>query len=307
MNRTPSRLLLLALLATIAACLPSAYQAPTAQSMVANAHEHTDAQLLQRLEATRARVRAAPVGSLNETYAMAGEVRMAWELGTVGRGKVDGQALLAEANALIDAALNAHPESRAQLLTRKGYMLMAAKADDQAIAAFQGVLEVQKDVSTWQALIELADRKGQPAEVVALCKTARPHATDEDSRYFLLKKCHQHSHAATVEEGLAWAGKDDIAFYHSKLEQLEGRQQRHNEQLAREAKRNADAFAQSSQCQSTCKRDYKRCMTFCPAGPGAPCGRTCADVEQECRMACYRENSERRSQDAQQNAAERAR
>jgi hypothetical protein len=63
-------------------------------------------------------------------------------------------------------------------------------------------------------LIGELDKQGDPKkEIIPLCKKAVPNAASDETRYAVLDGCLKHSHGTSVDEGLKWAGKDQIAFY----------------------------------------------------------------------------------------------
>lgn len=218
---------------------PAAMQAQQQQAM-ADAQGQTDAQMLQQVEEARAQVKGNP-GGADEARVLAQRVQALFILGVVERKKLDAEALLGEANAALDAAATAHPDKKAQILASKGMMLVEAKRKDEGVAALRASMDARPTTLACVPLIAALEKDGKLEEIVPLCKKARPNVLDDEDRFTLLDSCLRHSHGGDPAQGLAWAGKADIAFYQAKSQEIEDRNAAHRaEQEAASARMRAD-------------------------------------------------------------------
>lgn len=189
-----------------AACVPAAgyrYDPAAQQRAYADAKANADAQVDQHMTARLERARAAAKsGGAKEAWTFAKEVENAHHTKMVERGKVDGPALVAEAIGYLDAAPKA---DQPQMLAEKGSLLLTAGRDDEGLAALEASFATP---NLWPVakLLELYSQR-RPLEVVVVCKKARPAAKSDDERYALLDQCKHWG------KDLAWASKDDAAFY----------------------------------------------------------------------------------------------
>ena len=198
---------------------PAAYTAQSQEQAVAAAKESSDAQMLASLEQSRTQVKQSP-GSVDPARVFAQNVLGVFELGTVERKHLDAEALVREASAAIDAALDASPEQAAELYFSKGTMLLSAKKTDEGIAALRASMDAKASPRACVALVAELRKAGDPKkEITGLCKRALPNAASDETRFALLDGCL--ADGAGVDEGLAWAGGAQIAFYKEYQQKIE--------------------------------------------------------------------------------------
>lgn len=193
--------LLLLLLLASSSCVPVATYDPAAQQerqrdAKANAQAQVDRVMLQRIE--RARI-AAKAGGTRPAWTFAKEVENAYQTKMVERGTVDGPALVNEAIGYLDTA----PDGD-QALAAKGSLLISVGRREEGIAALE---ESFKTPNLWPVGKLLEVKADRPLEIVVICKKARGVTKTDDERYALLDQCKHWG------KDLAWASKDDIAFY----------------------------------------------------------------------------------------------
>lgn len=163
----------------------------------ANADAQVDAVMINRIKQARI---AAKSGGSNEAWRFAKEVENAYQTKMVARGKVDGPALVEEAIGYLDAA----PE-QPQMLAEKGSLLITAGRKDEGVKALE---ESFKTPNLWPLakLLEVYAQDRQ-LEIIVVCKKARAVTKSDDERYAVLDQCKHWG------KDLAWASKDDLAFY----------------------------------------------------------------------------------------------
>lgn len=210
--------------------------AAAAANAQVSAQQRTDDQMWKSLEAARAKVKADP-GGVDAARVFSQNVLGVFELGTAKRKAADGEALLLEANGALDAAVTAHPESKAELMFSRGGMLLSAGKTDDGVIALRASMDAKASPRACVTLIAELDKQGDPKkEIVPLCKKARPNAASDETKYALLEGCLTHSHGKNADEGLKWAGKADIAFYKDYAKKIDAE----NEAKRREDQARAD-------------------------------------------------------------------
>jgi hypothetical protein len=202
---------LVLLLAT--GCFPVVQQSqPDYAAAKANADARVDSMMVRRIEQARS---AAKSGGDNEAWRFAKEVENAYQTKMVARGKVDGPALVEEAIGYLDAAPN-----QPQMLAEKGSLLITAGRKDEGVKALE---ESFKTPNLWPLakLLEVYS-EGRQLEIVVVCKKARGVTKSDDERYAVLDQCKHWG------KDLAWASKDDVAFYEQQRAADDARAAREN-------------------------------------------------------------------------------
>jgi hypothetical protein len=217
------------LLASIAAlgCGHKKPSAPAATPGTAN-----DQKIVDLMEKMRARALKKPDGAV-EAADFAYYVTQLYTQGVTQRRAIS-PGLLEEAERCLDEARMAKPEDAADLLARKGEMLLAAEKVDAGVAALRLSISERPNLRAFKPLIKhYADTKGA-ADAEALCKKSLPAMKTDENRYVVLDECLKHSEAESPEAGLKWAGHREIAFYKARKRDLEAR-------LAKQAKAKEEA------------------------------------------------------------------
>ncbi|MBN2572953.1 MAG: hypothetical protein JXP73_00170 [Deltaproteobacteria bacterium] len=131
--------------------------------------------------------------------------------------------LVDEAVKCLDEARKAKPDDAADLLARKGELLLAAEQTDAGVGALRGSMAERPNLLAFKPLIKHYETRKLGAEAEALCRRVLPAMTTNQSRYLVLAECLRASGAATPEDGLKWAGAKEIAFYKSRKRELDAR------------------------------------------------------------------------------------
>jgi len=197
---------------------PAAMQAQQAQVM-ADAQAQNDAQILAQLEESRAAVKASP-GDMNAARVLAQRVGACFILGLVDRKKIDGEAAIAEVDAALEVATQKNPDQKAEALSSKGILRIHAKRNPEAITILEASMAAKPTVLACVPLIKELDDAGRSSAVLDHCKKTLPSVRDEEDRYTLLDSCLRYSHGGSAEQGLAWAGQENIDFYNRKTDEI---------------------------------------------------------------------------------------
>ncbi len=202
--------------ASLAGCSSGKQVKPTPEADPAAAN---DAKLVERMERMRTRALNAPGGVL-EASDFATQLTLLYSQGVAKRKSLDPK-LVDEAVRCLDQARDAKPDDAADLLVRKGELLLAADQADAAIAALQQSVAARPNLRAFNLLVKSYAGDKKNAEVEALCKKTLPAMKSESSRYAVLDECLKSSGAATPEAGLRWAGSKEISFYKARRKELE--------------------------------------------------------------------------------------
>lgn len=261
MYRHPS---LMGLLFLFSGCIvpAPAQQSANYQAQLEHNQGELDAAMAQRVAEARASCAASP-GDPQPAYVFARELENAYHAGAVARGAIDGAALLGEASSYIAQAASAAPDQEGMLYTQKGALIIAAGDREGGHRVIEQAMQKSPNLYGLAPLLAWYDEQGRRDDVVALCRTLRPLAGDDELRYALLDRCLHHTHAESVAVGLSWATEDDRAFY-EKQRDIHAAQDAAEAEAARqrsEAERQAlhDSFAGPDAAQR-------------PAGSGAAQG-----------------------------------
>jgi hypothetical protein len=179
--------------------------------MQTNANTQIDTSYQQQLTQARGLYQSAKTAPNAVTFAVM--VEGAYKAGTVGRGKADGPALIAEACGYLDEAAQAYPLQAAKLLAQKGPLYIAANDKVTAQVKLEESMKVKPTVYAVQYLLPLYGEKNALDEVMSVCQKTRVVDMLDEEKYLLLDLCITHTKAQTVETGLAWAPKGDIEYY----------------------------------------------------------------------------------------------
>lgn len=203
---------LLALPLLVAACgglVPGYGGAAYATNQAQIGQASVDDVMTQRLATARA---AAKAGGANEAWKFGKEVENVFQTGMVTRGKADGPSLVTEASGYLDAAASTTPAEAPKLLAEKGSLLFVS--GDKA-GAKQALLASFATPNLWpvEKLLAIYDADGEKPQITSTCTKARAVTKSDDEKYALLDVCLEYAHASSLETGLAWAPKGDVAFY----------------------------------------------------------------------------------------------
>jgi hypothetical protein len=214
------------------AVLGCGHKPATASAAAPSAGAANDQKIVDLMEKMRARALKKPDGAV-EAADFAYNVTQLYTQGVTQRRAI-APGLLEEAEKCLDQARMAKPEDGADLLARKGEMLLAAEKVDAGVAALRLSIAERPNLRAFKPLIKHhADTKGT-ADAEALCKKTLPAMKSDENRYVVLDECLKCSEAETPEAGLKWAGHKEIAFYKARKRDLEAR-------LAKQAKAKEDA------------------------------------------------------------------
>ena len=180
-----------------------------------------DQKIVDLMEKMRARALSAPGGAV-EASDFAYNVSQLYLQGVTKRRSIS-PTLVDEAVKCLDEARMAKPDDAADLLARKGQLLLAAEKTEAGVGALRGSMAERPNLLAFKPLIKHYETRKLTAETEALCKRALPAMTTSQSRYLVLEKCLQASGAATPEAGLKWAGAKEIAFYKARKRELDAR------------------------------------------------------------------------------------
>jgi hypothetical protein len=135
----------------------------------------------------------------------------------------------------------AKPDDAADLLARKGEMLLAAEKTEAGVGALRESISDRPNLRAFKPLVKHYEAGKLAAETEALCKRTLPAMKSDENRYVVLDECLKASGAATPEAGLRWAGAKELSFYKARRKQLEARleatRQAHAKDEAGEAKK----------------------------------------------------------------------
>lgn len=180
-----------------------------------------DAKMVERMEKMRARALNAPGGTI-EASDFASQVTLLYMQG-VPKRKTLAANLVDEAITCLDNAKQAKPDDTADLMARKGEMLLAAERQAPGLAALQESIASRPNLRAFNLLMKAYGTQKQTVESEALCRKTLPGMKSDDSRYAVLDECLKASGAATPEAGLRWAGRSEINFYKARRKELEAR------------------------------------------------------------------------------------
>jgi hypothetical protein len=220
-NRSSNRIhgISLGLLFGIAlvACHPKPAQQPAPPDPVTA----NDTKLFERMEKMRARAENAPGGAI-EASDFASHVTMLFTQGVAKRRPV-APAIIDEAVASLDQAKEAHPDDAADLMLRKGELLLAAGKSEPGAEALRDSIAIRPNLRAFTPLAKFYAAEQRSAELVALCKKTLPAMKSDESRYAVLDECFKQSGATAPEAGLGWAPPKEVAFYKARKRDLDAR------------------------------------------------------------------------------------
>ena len=198
-----------------------------------------DAKLVERMEKMRARALAAP-GGASEASDFASHVTTLFTQGVSKRRQVP-PALIDEAVRCLDQAKEAKPDDAADLLLRKGELMLAAGRNEPGAEALRESIAVRPNLRAFTPLAKFYASQKLSTELVALCKKTLPAMKSDESRYAVLDECLKSSGATAPEAGLGWAPPKEVAFYKARRRELDARlatakQQRSKEEAKEEPK-----------------------------------------------------------------------
>lgn len=191
------------------------------QPVVSEAPTGNDAKMVERMEKMRVRALNAPGGAI-EASDFASQVTLLYSQGVAKRTSL-APNLVDEAVQCLDSAKEAKPEDSADLMVRKGEMLLAADRQAAGLAALQESIAARPNLRAFNLLMKNHSAQKQTAEAESLCKKTLPGMKSDDSRYAVLDECLKTSGATTPEAGLRWAGSKEISFYKARHKELEAR------------------------------------------------------------------------------------
>jgi hypothetical protein len=185
-----------------------------------NASGANDQKIVDLMEKMRARALKNPGGAM-EASDFAYNVTQLYTQGVTQRRSID-PTLVDEAVKCLDDARLAKPEDAADLLARKGEMLLAAERKE-GVGALRLSIAERPNLRAFKPLIKHYETQKMVPEAEALCKRTLPAMTNDQNRYAVLDECLKVSGAATPEAGLKWAGTKEISFYKNRKKDLDAR------------------------------------------------------------------------------------
>jgi hypothetical protein len=196
----------------VGGCMPAVVPpaTPNYGEAKASADAQVDAVMIRRIEQAREMAR---VGGAKEAWAFGKEVENAYHTNMVSRGKVDGKALVDEAAAVFDRVAKENPSDAPQMLAGKGSLFVVAGRPDEGLAALESSLNAGPSLWPVAKLLEIYAGGGRTNAIFDTCKKVRPVVKSDEERYALLDQCAHWSKLLSPQSALAWASKDDIAFY----------------------------------------------------------------------------------------------
>lgn len=186
-----------------------------------NASGANDQKIVDLMEKMRARALNAPGGAV-EAADFAYNVTQLYTQGVTKRRPIS-PTLVDEAVKCLDDARMAKPDDAADLLARKGEMLLAAEKTEAGVGALRGSMAERPNLRAFKLLVKHYETHTLVAEAEALCKRALPAMTSEQNRYVVLDECLKASGAPTPEAGLKWAGAKEVSFYKARKKDLDAR------------------------------------------------------------------------------------
>jgi hypothetical protein len=182
----------------------------------------SDQKIVDLMEKMRARALQAP-GKTVEASDFAYNVTQLYTQGVTKRRPIS-PGLVDEAVKCLDEARTENPDNSADLLARKGEMLLAAEKTDAGVGALRESIADRPNLRAFKPLIKHYQAGKLAAEAEGLCKRALPAMKSEDNnRYIVLDECLKASGAAKPEDGLKWAGAKELGFYKARKRELEAR------------------------------------------------------------------------------------
>jgi hypothetical protein len=201
-----------------------------------------DGKLVERMEKMHTRALQAP-GGVSEASDFASSVTALFTQGVAKRQPV-APTLVDEAVQCLDRAKEAEPDSAADLLVRKGELLLAAGKNEPGAGALRESIATRPSLRAFALLSKFHAAQKQSAELEALCKRTLPAMKSDESRYAVLDDCLKYSGAATPEAGLRWAPSKEVSFYKTRHRELEARLTAAKQQRAKEEQKEAQKGAQ---------------------------------------------------------------
>jgi hypothetical protein len=188
----------------------------------ANSTGENDDKIVDLMEKMRARALKNPGGAV-EAADFAYNVTQLYTQGVTKRRSISSD-LIDEAERCLDEARAAQPDKAADLLARKGEMMLAAEKEEPGVTSLRLSMAERPNLRAFKPLIKYyADTKAT-ADAEALCKKTLPAMKSDGNRYLVLDECLKLSGAATPEAGLKWAGHKEINFYKARKRELEALQ-----------------------------------------------------------------------------------
>jgi hypothetical protein len=182
-----------------------------------------DQKIVDQMEKMRARALKAPAGGAVEASDFAYYVTQLYVQGVTKRRTIS-PTLIDEAVKCLDDARMAKPDDAADLLARKGEMLLAAEKNDVGVGALRLSMAERPNLRAFKPLIKHYAATKATAEAEALCKKTLPAMKSDENRYIVLDECLKSGDATSPDAGLKWAGAKEINFYKARKRDLEARQ-----------------------------------------------------------------------------------
>jgi hypothetical protein len=179
----------------------------------------SDDRVVELMEKMRTRALNAP-GKPVEAADFAYNVGQLYTQGVADRREISPK-LVDEAVKCLDDARMSNPEKAADLLARKGEMLLAAGRQEPGVGALRGSMAERPNLRAFKPLIKHYETQKLTAEAETLCKRTLPALDTERNRYAVLEECLRVSGAKTPEAGLKWAGKKEINFYKRRKHEID--------------------------------------------------------------------------------------
>lgn len=180
-----------------------------------------DQRTIDLMEKMRVRALSAP-GRAPEASDFAYYVTQLYAQGVTKRRTIS-PALVGEAIKSLETARAEQPDMSAELLARKGELLLAADQPEAGVAVLRESVAERPNLRAFRPLIKYYEGTAATAEIEPLCKRTLPGMKTEENRYLVLDECLKATRATTPEAGLRWAGAKELAFYKARKKDLDAR------------------------------------------------------------------------------------
>ena len=152
-------------------------------------------------------------GKPREAFEFAELVIKSDDTESVKSGRVALSVSAEKAAASLDLAIKADKAQAPALLSTKGRLWGAAGKVELAEAAYRASLVARPRLDVLLALFQMSQGRLSSAEVKSLCKRTRPYVVTEEERFALFEASLRYGHFVSLEGGLSWTSRDDLAWY----------------------------------------------------------------------------------------------
>jgi hypothetical protein len=152
-------------------------------------------------------------GHPREAFELAELVIKSYDSESVKSGRVVPSAFAEKAVTSLDRAIAADKAQSPALLWTQGKLWRAAGNAELAEAAFRASLVARPRLDALLEFFEMSQGQLSLAEVKGLCRRTRPYVATDEERFTLFEASLRYGHSASVEGGLSWTSREDLAWY----------------------------------------------------------------------------------------------